>query len=49
MLQCSRDDCFCRQAKGNELCKRLVLEKVEDFERGVTVMIASINLKLELF
>ena len=53
LLQCARDDCFCRQAKGNELCKRLVLEKVEelmeDFERDVAVMIVSINLKLELF
>ena len=53
LLQCSSNDCFCRSMKGNELCKRLVMEKMqelmEDFERDVTVMIVSINLKLELF
>ena len=53
IMNCSSLDCFCGEVKGNELLKKLVLEKIEElmenFKEDITVIVVSIYLKLELF
>ena len=53
IMGCSTPNCFCREAKGNELLRKLVLEKIEgimeNFKQDITVVVVSIYLRLELF